>query len=135
MKLKFYYADGGKHPIVGQVYHQCQQVIGGGETARYQRYLANTLSGLAQNPEDCVRILSLIEKIESRAETEIEVEGNDIGLTITSTGVQVDITINDDWMGQPEGKFQLRELKSAISGWQRFLGLPESFDSIVEVEL
>lgn len=133
MKLKLYYADGGEHPVLGQVYHQCQEVLGG--EARYQRYLANTLSGIAQSVEECERILSVVEKIEAGRLAETEVEGNDVDLTISKTSIQVDINVNDDWVGQPEGKFSLEEFKTAVTAWRDFLKLPESFESEVIVKL
>lgn len=135
MKLKLFYADGGNHPVLGQVYYQCQEMLDGDEKARYQRYLANTLSSVAQTVEDCDRILTVVESIESCREDEAEVEGNDVDVTISKNGVQIDINVNDDWVGQPEGMFLLSEFKAVVCAWKEFLKLPESFESEVVVEL
>jgi len=135
MKLIFSYADGGKHPVLGQVFHKRQEVHGDGDVSRYQRYIANALSAVAQDVGDCDRILMYIEAIENEEETKIVVEGNDLDLTLNRTGVQVDIHVNDDWVDQPEGNFKLSEWKAAIIGWRQFLEMPESGESIVEMEL
>jgi len=135
VKLKLFYADGGRHPVLGQVYHQCQEIMDEDGKARYQRYLANTLSGMAQSVEDCDQILSVMDNIETGKEVESEIEGNDIDVTITEAGVQIDINVNDDWVGQSEGVFSLCEFRAAITAWKDFLKLPESFDSEVIVEL
>ena len=102
---------------------------------RYMRYLCSPLSIVAEIPEDCDRFLKHIEDIENGTETEIETGANDVALTFRPSGVQVDILINDDWCDQPEGHFELREWKIVLEGWRRFLGMPESLDSIVEVTL
>jgi hypothetical protein len=135
VKLKLFYADGGNHPVLGQVYHRCQEVSDGEEVARYQRYLANTLSGIAQTVEDCERILSTVETIETGHEVEAEIEGNAVDVTISKSGVQIDITVNDAWIGQPDGKFLFSEFRAAVEAWKRFLKLPETFDSEVTIEL
>lgn len=135
MKLKLYYADGGTHPVLGQVYHQCQEFKDGVDVARYQRYLANILSCIAQSIEDCDRILSQIEKIETGQESFYTVEGNDVDVTISKKGIQVDITVNDDWVGQREGQFSLGEFRSVIIAWRSFLHMPEALDSAVVLEL
>lgn len=135
MKLKLYYADGGNHPVLGQVYHQCQEFSGGEDVARYQRYLANTLSCIAQTVEDCDYVISQIEEVEVGTKGESEIEGNKVEVEISKTGVQVDISVNDDWVGQPEGRFTNGELKAVVVGWRKFLQMPEAFDSEVIVEL
>ncbi|MGF6458218.1 hypothetical protein [Pseudomonas frederiksbergensis] len=52
-----------------------------------------------------------------------------------ASGVQVDILINDDWIGQPEGKFTLQEWHLVLEQWRYFLGLPESLETVVSVKL
>ena len=135
MKLNLFYADWRNHPVLGKVYHKCQEITDGEEVVRYQRYLANTLSGIAQSVEDCDRIMSIVEAIETGRETEAEIEGNEIEVTISKTGVQIDITVNDAWVGQPEGRFLLSEFKAVVNAWKKFLSLPESFESEVVIEL
>lgn len=135
MQMKLFYADGGKHPVIGQVYHQCQEILNGDEKTRYQRYLANTLSNFAQSIEECDRILTIVERIETGLEIKAEIEGNDVSVTVSKNNVQIDINVNDDWIGNPEGKFLLIEFKTAINAWKAFLKLPESFGSEVVVNL
>ncbi len=135
MKLRLFYSDGGIHPVLGQVYCRRKQILDGDDEARYQRYIANTLSGIAQSVEDCERILSVVEAIMTGQEVESEVEGNDVDITLSGSGVQIDISINDDWVGKPEGLFLLSEFKVAMSAWKKFLMLPESLESEVTVEL
>jgi len=60
---------------------------------------------------------------------------NDVELTMDASGVQVDILINDDWIGQPEGKFTLQEWHLVLEQWRYFLGLPESLETVVSVKL
>jgi hypothetical protein len=136
IKLKYFYTDGGQNKNIGQIFQRRKIIEGGSkEIERYQRYLANTLSFIAPTIDDCDWILSCIEKVENRIEDKIEIEGVDTDFLIDGSGVQVNININDDWIDQPEGKFELDEVKAAVSGWKLFLGMPEAFDSIVEIEL
>ncbi len=135
MELTLFYVSGENHPIIGQVYYKCQEFKGGNEVVRYQRYLANILTFIAQSSVDCDRILSQIEKVETGQENRIEVEGNDVEVELLKTGIQVDITINDDWTDQPEGRFSLAEFKAVIIAWKQFLQLPESLDSKITIEL
>ena len=135
MKLKLYYSNGGKHPVLGQVYHQRQEFFGDFEVARYQRYLANTLTSIAQNIKDCDRILYKIEIFEEGKIKTLEVEGNDVDLFISNGAVQVNINVNDDWVGREEGRFSLEEFKAVLSVWRKFLCLPESLSSEITAEL
>lgn len=136
MKLKLFYEDAGHNPVIGRVLQRRKVVIGDdGGIERYQRYVANTLSFIAPTAKDCDRILSMIRDIENAQEEIIEVEGNDTTLILSKVGVQVDITINDDWVGQPEGRFCLEQIKKAIAAWRDFLKLPKSLDSEVVVDL
>ena len=63
MELTLFYVSGENHPIIGQVYYTRQKFKGGNEVVRYQRYLANILTFIAQSSADCDRILSQIEKV------------------------------------------------------------------------
>ncbi|MDW6092438.1 hypothetical protein RND59_00735 [Vibrio ruber] len=136
IKLKCFYTDGGQNPNIGQIF-QRRKIIEGDrkQVERYQRYLANTLSFIAPTIDDCDLVLLCIEKVENGIEEELEVEGTDVDIVINGLGVQININVNDDWIDQPEGKFELNEVKTAVSGWKLFLGMPEAFDSLVEVEL
>ena len=111
------------------------EVVQGDNAQRYQRYLCGSLGSVAQRQIHCDRLLKDIEAIENGTETEIKTGGNDVVLTLRPAGVQVDILICDEWCDQPDGSFELRELEIVLEGWRRFLGMPESLDSVVEVTL
>jgi len=123
------------HPKLGQVFHDCQLAIGGEDASRYTQYLAQVMSFVAQTVERCDELLHYIEEVESGSQDSIETGGNDVSFTLRPSGVQVDITVTDGWIGQPEGRFKLSELKNALIGWRRFLQMPSSLDSVVEIEI
>jgi hypothetical protein len=135
MKLRYSYIDGGVHPILGQVFHWRQEALGNGDAARYQRYICDVLGAVAQTLDDCDRLLAFIEEIESGKENQVETGGNDVTLTLKRSGVQVDIEINEDWIGQPEGHFTLQEWRAALEGWCRFLKMPQSLETVIEIDL
>jgi hypothetical protein len=54
---------------------------------------------------------------------------------VDASGVQVDILVNDDWVGQAQGKFTLQEWRLVLEQWSYFLGLPESLETVVNVKL
>ena len=130
MKLRFSYVDGGIHPKLGRVFHWQQNAIGGQAAKRYSQYLCEVLSSVAQGVKDCDRLLH---DIENGGRTEVETGGNDVTLTFRLSGVQVDINANEDWIGQSDG--QLSEWKIALKGWRRFLEMPQSLDSVVDVDV
>ena len=132
MKIRFSNVDAGSHPVAGKVFHRRVEAIGP-EATRYQRYLANTLSGLAPDVSEADRLLALIAQLQTEGLDEAQWEGRDITLALDSSHVQIYIDVNDEWIGNPEGRFSLREFKTAVGGWREFLSLPELEDSIVEV--
>lgn len=134
MKLHFFYVDGGFHPVVGRVLHWRQDAVGGGDAHRYKRYICGVLGAVAQTIEDCDYLLSCFDRVEGGDEL-MEVGGNDVVLSISAKGVQVDIEINDEWVGQAEGFFLIQEWRLAILAWKAFLKLPKSLDSDIEVQL
>lgn len=135
MKLKFCYVSGGMHPSIGQVLHPVQVISGSGEVVRYQRYLANAIGSVARDVPGCDRLLQLISSVESGQEDRVMYDADDVELTITSDAVQVDINANDEWVGNPEGRIGLTQWRSALDGWKRFLNLPQSIESVVEIEV
>jgi hypothetical protein len=135
MKLRYSYLDGGIHPILGQIFYWQQEAFGGEESNRYKQYLCEVLGAVAQGVEDCDRILRHIHAVESGEIEEIKTGGNDVTLTLRKSGVQVDINITESWIGQPEGHFTIHEWQIALEGWRHFLEMPESLDSVVEVDL
>lgn len=133
MKLQFMCVSAGIYP--DYALFRIAKPICCENAKRYQRYFCSPLSIIAEIPEDCDRFLKHIADIENGVETEIETGANDVVLTFRPSGVQVDILINDDWCDQPDGHFELREWKLALDGWRRFLAMPKSLESIVEVTL
>lgn len=126
VKLKFFYRYGGTHPVVGHVYYAAAETLPGQAGAkRYDRYVCEVLTAIAQTPECCDRILDSIDAIEEGSETTIIEGGNDVLLNMDASGVQVDILVNDDWMGQPESHFSLAEWRMIIEKWKGLLERPE----------
>lgn len=52
-----------------------------------------------------------------------------------TSGVQVDILVNDDWIGQPAGRFTLQEWRKILEKWKYFLELPKGSEEVVVVKL
>ncbi|GAA5785710.1 hypothetical protein GCM10007860_25980 [Chitiniphilus shinanonensis] len=135
MKIQFSYISGGAHPLVGETLYWQPKVVEGEGSARYDRYMCGALGAIAQTVEDCSRILEFIEEIKKGNVDKIETGGNDVTLKISKFGVQVDIEINDQWVGQPEGMFLLNEWERVLIGWREFIKMPRSLDTVFEVEL
>jgi len=135
MKITFSYVEAGIHPKLGKVFHRRAQAEGSADSARYNRYVCDVLDAIAQSVDSCNRLLDCIEKVESGAQRELKAGGNDVTLTMNLTGVQVDIDAYDDWVGQPDGYFQLVEWRKTLEGWRNFIQMPKSLESIVEVIL
>ena len=135
MELKYYYIPGGNHLVTGEVLYRAALVSSGENTERYELYICTVLNAIAQTQENCDRLLDCITSIEDGSETSEVGGGNDVELTMDASGVQVDILINDDWVGQPEGKFTLQEWRLVLEQWRYFLGLPESLETVVTVKL
>ncbi|MET0774900.1 MAG: hypothetical protein ABWZ65_05325 [Pseudomonas mandelii] len=135
MELKYYYIPGGIHPIAGTVLYRAALVSSGENAERYELYICTVLNAIAQTQGDCDRLLDCITSIEDGSESSEVGGGNDVELTMDATGVQVDILINDDWVGQPEGKFTLQEWRQVLEQWKLFLGLPESAETVVMFKL
>lgn len=112
MKLIFSYVEAGIHAKLGPVFHWVPRAVGDIDCVRYNRYMCEVLDAVAQDVKSCDRILDFIAKIESGMDKEIKTGGNDVTLTMNSNGVQVDIEVFDEWVGQPEGHFQLIEWKT-----------------------
>lgn len=135
MELKYYYISGGHHAISGEVLYLAAMVSSGENAQRYELYICSVLDAIAQTQQGCDRLLHCITSIENGSETSVKGGGNDVELTMDASGVQVDILINDDWVGQPEGKFTLQEWRLVLEHWRYFLGLPESLETVVTVKL
>lgn len=134
MKLRLHFSDGGMHPVLGRVLHRTP-IAEGPDTDRYQLYLANALSSLAIDRRDCAQLLALIQDVETGAKPAAKWMGQDVEASFDSHRVQIDITVDDAWVGQPEGVFPLREFKAAVRAWDEFLQLPQAMESVVVVDL
>lgn len=136
MELKFYHRDGGGYPNVGQVFDAVAEVSPGQDDAqRYELYVCSALYAIAQIPEQCDQLLEAIALVEEGAQASIFDGANDVGLNIDASGVQVDILVNDDWVGQPESKFTLQEWRMILEQWKYLLQLPKGSDEVVMVKL
>jgi len=136
MKLKYSYVDGGFHPKLNRhTFHWKCEAFDGTEAPRYNRYICGVLGAVAQGTGECDELLRFIQRVECGEEKKIVAGGNDVTLTFNQSGVQVDIQVNDDWVGQLEGHFTLQEWRIALEAWKRFLQMPESLDSMVEITL
>lgn len=136
MELKFYYVAGGIYPNVGPIFHAVAEVSPGQDDAqRYELYVCSTLGAIAQIPEQCDQLLKAITLVEEGAQVSISDGANDVLLNIDSSGVQVDILVNDDWVGQPESKFTLQEWRMVLEQWKYLLQLPKGSDEVVMVKL
>ena len=125
----------GDHPVAGQIYVKKIEILGDNNKERYQLYIADAIEFLAGNTEECDRIISKIDIVESGNADEVVVEGLDTTLIIKKDGVQVNIYINDDWVNKPDGKFSTTEWKRALIAWKKFLSLPTSLSSEVEATI
>ncbi|MGE1091526.1 hypothetical protein [Pseudomonas zeae] len=136
MELKFFHHSAGPHPVVGEVFYDMAQVSPGQEGAqRYELYVCSVLDAVAQTPASCDRLLGYLASVLDGTEQSICAGGNDVVLNIDTTGVQVDISINDDWIGQPESKFTLQEWQKILESWKYLLEMPKGSDEIVLVQL
>jgi hypothetical protein len=135
MYLKFYYVSPGLNDRGERVLFWQGSFEGDkGQKERYERYICNTLPAVAQTDRECAQLLSYLEMAE-RGEGEYETGGNDVTLTITKTGVQVDIEVNEDWIAQKEGFFSLADWWAAVTGWQKFIKMDCDLKTSVDVEL
>ncbi|MBI5256103.1 MAG: hypothetical protein HY855_06355 [Burkholderiales bacterium] len=135
MRITFKYLSGGQHALLGEVLYPAQLASDGANQTRFQRYLASPIGSVARDVEACDRVLSMIRDVErGRVETAHH-DADDVELTLTRHAVQVDIVVNDQWVDNPDGRFDLETYRLVLEGWRQFLGLPKRLDSIVEVAL
>ncbi|MFJ2325819.1 hypothetical protein [Pseudomonas sp. NPDC087690] len=90
---------------------------------------------LHKPPASCDRLLGYLAAVLDGTEQSICAGGNDVVLNIDTTGVQVDILINEDWIGQAESKFTLQEWQKILEGWKCLLELPKGSEEVVLVKL
>ncbi|WP_426155390.1 hypothetical protein [Pseudomonas sp. TSRC2-2] len=100
-----------------------------------ERFWFSMIQAIAQYSGHCDRLLESLTSVMNGTQLSVCEGGNDVVLNIDASGVQVDININDDWIGQPERKFSLQEWKKIIESWKYLLELPKGSDEIVLVKL
>ncbi|WP_395703674.1 hypothetical protein [Aquabacterium sp.] len=135
MKLKFCYLSGGHHPIAGDILYPVQLISDGPEAERYQRYLASPLGSAARDPQACDRLSDAIARVKSGELEEYLFDADDVELSIRRDFIQCDIVVNNDWVGNPAGRIGLQLWQLALDGWRKFLDMPKSIESTVEIEL
>lgn len=111
------------------------QVAGPDPGGRYQRYLASVIGSMTRSQAACDHLLSLLASVERGDERSAGFEGEQVEITFTPAGAQIDITVEDDWTGQPEGWFSLAQVRAVIEAKKRFLSLPPGPGAEVAIEL
>lgn len=124
--------NGGIHPIVGQVLHQFPTCVAeGGE--RYDRYLCSALFMTMHYPEDCAKVLALIDTVQAGRSKEMTFGRNDTEITFCDQGAQVEILIEDEVTA--DGLFGLAEFRNAVVAWNEFLSASCTHEHPVIVDI
>lgn len=134
MKILFFYTIFGDHAQHGEQLIERKKIISSDNHERYEKYFIPAISGCARDLKGCEWVMGLIAQFEFEREP-LLIEGEQVDARLSNEGVQIDIPIHEDWIDDPEGRFTVAEFKAAILGWQKFLQLPKSLDSSVEIEL
>jgi hypothetical protein len=134
MKLKFCYLDGGFRSDGSQVLHSVGIVSDTPEQERYQLYLGSAVGNVGRRTENCDHALSLIDAAQRGEAGPFEYNVDDVQINVASNKIQVDINVNDDWVGKPEGLIDTDVWKQALEGKKRFLALPVALKSVVELD-
>ena len=134
MRIRYWCASGGRHPVLGQVWHRFSEAEGP-EAERYTRYVCNALSFVARSPSECERVVEAFVAVQSGIQRDATVEGEDVTLRLSPQGVQVDIEVNEAWIGKQEGRFSLSEYLVALRAWREFLLIPEGPGAEFRIEL
>lgn|GEM_PF-6869227 len=102
---------------------------------RYNVYLCGVLMSDFQTPDACARMLREIECLQCGELKTANWSGNAWSMVFSCDGVQINHHTIPEWDEDPEGWFDLAELKAALNGWEQFLKMPASLSSKVEIEL
>jgi hypothetical protein len=133
MILEFQCLSGGKHPVIGDIWHRFPRCsAAGGE--RYDHYLCSALFMTMHTPEDCAKATELLDLVQSGESNEEYFGLNDTCVTFGKCGAQVDILLEDE-IGKSEGRFDLDEFRKAICAWQEFLRKTEASEYVYEVDI
>lgn len=101
----------------------------------YNKYLCGWLESDVQTARGCSGILSQIAELERHERDSICGSGNAWFVTIYREYVEFELQTADDDPEWPIWKCSLDEVKIALTGWQKFLEMPESLESQVEIDL
>jgi|GEM_PF-2530003 len=136
MRINFSYVQAGFNEETGEPILFWKSLVEGDEVLarRYKLYICHTLPAVAQTDGDCARLLDFI-VMAAGGEGEFETGGNDVTLTIKKSGVQVDIEVNDDWVGQEDGFFTLEEWRKVVVGWRDFIGMVPDLSASLTVDI
>ncbi len=101
---------------------------------RHARMLSRYISDLNIHPTVIDWVFDGIYKVETGLSISEERSGEYHRAIYAKDSVVIDCTLADDndpeW---PKETFTIAEVKIALEGWKRFLEMPESLDSVVEV--
>ena len=131
--LEFNCVSGGKHPVIGDVWHRIPTAHGEG-AERYSHYMCAALFMLMHRPSDCSEILGLIDAVASGKAHEEAYGLNDTCVTFRQNEAQVDILIEDE-LGTPAGRFNLEEFRKVVLAWKEFLLMPDSETTRLHLDL
>lgn len=138
--LMFYYRPEALHPAQGRGFELARtatasDVVPAGQPGgRYNLFVARMFQSDIQSSDHCQQILAAVRRVEQGDLEMTDFGGNCCSVTIRLSGVQVDYDVFD-WYNLPDGRFTFEEFKIALEGWNRFLKMPKSVDSVVEIEL
>lgn len=133
MRLKCCYSVIGNNELL-----QDLVVQGDGRKAQcYQDGIANTIAIYARYKMSCDSFLAHIKKIENNEiALPLREQCGEIDLEyLDQEHIYVDLTYIDDQYEPHEMTFKLEEFKKVLIAWRKFLDLPVSLDSVIEVEL
>ena len=133
MILIFVCLDSGTHPVIGKVWDRFPRCLAD-EGERYERYLCSALSMTMHTPDHCTEALALLDSVQSRQSNETTFAVNDIEITFTHRGAQVDILIEDE-CGTADGLFSLAEFRKAIVAWKGFLSEACTRELVLKVDI
>ena len=102
---------------------------------RHHVYICQLLECDYQGADDCEAMLEEIARVERGEKKSAMGSGNAWTTMATVEGVQIDSHTVPWWDEQPEGRFTLAEFKVALEGWKRFLQMPMSLESRLEITL
>jgi hypothetical protein len=131
--IEFWCAYGGKHPVIGHVWHR-MSTAHGFEEDRYARYICAALAMMAHTVTDCEEMLGRLDAVIAGTSQREEYGLNDTCVVFRPQFAQVEILIEDE--EEPvAGRFGLSEYHTALCAWRDFLSMPESEESRMRFEL